>query len=128
MRYQVLESFKVRTSQGEMELQAGQLVTLPHEIALKLLNEGKITPVEKVAYKIYSEVLKAYLWVADTDRDMHSLRDQGIKEAIYISDEIRKLKGLDNDSLKEIHKVKEVFEGSKIEEVRPKESNDYADR
>ena len=64
MKYQVLDTFTVKTSQGEIELQPGQVITLPHETAIKLLNEGKITPVEKVAYKVYSEILQAHLWVS----------------------------------------------------------------
>lgn len=117
MKYQVLDTFKVKTSTGEMELQTGQIITLPHDKALRLLNEGKITPIEKVAFKVYSEILQAYLWVADTDQDMHSLRSQGVNEAIYTADEIKKLKGMDKDSLREIHKVKEVFPESTIEKV-----------
>lgn len=42
MRYQVIEAFKVKTSQGEMELQPGQVIILPKDKAIKLLNEGKI--------------------------------------------------------------------------------------
>jgi len=128
MKYYVLESFRVKTSQGEMELQTGQVITLPYDLAIRLLNEEKIQPAEKVAYRIYSEILESYLWIVNTDQDMHSLRGQGISEAIYTNNEIEKLKSLDKDSLKVIHQVKDVFEGSKIEEVRPKESNDYVDR
>ena len=124
MKYKVLDSFKAVTSQGEMELQPGQTITLPHDIAIRFLNEGKITPVEKVAYKVYSEILQAYLWVVDTDEDMHSLRaSQGVSEAIYTADEIKKLKGLSSESLREIHKVKEVFENSKIEQVNHETTN-----
>lgn len=122
MKYKVLDSLKAQTDRGEMELQAGQIITLPYDKALRLLNEGKITPIERVAYKVYSEILQAYLWVADTDEDMHSLRAKGIK-AIYTGDEIRKLKGLGKDSLKEIHKVKEAFEGSRVEEITRKVKN-----
>ncbi len=71
----------------------------------------------KVACKIWSEILQAHLWVVETDHDMGVLRSQGISEPIYTGDEIRKLKGMDKDSLKEIHKVKEVFDRSKIEEI-----------
>jgi hypothetical protein len=117
MKYQVLELFKVKTSQGEMELPRGQVITLPKDTAIRLLNEGKITPIEKVAYKVYSEILQTYLWVVDTDEDMHSL---GVSEAIYTHEEIRKLKLLYKDSLKEIHKLKEVFEDSTIEEIKKK--------
>lgn len=123
MKYIVLDSFKAQTKQGEIELQPGQIITLPTDKALKLLNEGKITPVERAAYKVYSEILQAYLWVIDTDADMSSLRDAGITEAIYTADEIKKLKSLDKDALKELHKVKEVFENSKIEDVLRKKDN-----
>ncbi|OGW36958.1 MAG: hypothetical protein A2Y97_10155 [Nitrospirae bacterium RBG_13_39_12] len=122
MKYQVLEAFKVRTSQGEMEPQPGQVITLPHDKAIRLLNEGKITPIERVAYKVYSEILQAYLWIVDTDQDMHSLRSQEVSEAIYTADEIRKLKGGEKDSLKAIHQVKEVFEDSHVDEVIKKRS------
>lgn len=123
MRYQVLESFKVKTSQTEKVIEAGQIITLPQDRAIKLLNEGKITPIEKVAYKVYSEILQAYLWIVDTDQDMHSLRaSQGVSEAIYTAGEIKKLKCLSKDSLREIYKVKQVFENSKIEEITAKET------
>ncbi|MGQ9571049.1 MAG: hypothetical protein ACUVUQ_09475 [Thermodesulfovibrionales bacterium] len=117
MTYQVLDTFRVKTSRGEIELQQGQVITLPHDKAIKLLNEGKITPIENVAYKVYSDILEAYLWIVDTDHDMHSLRSQGVSEAIYTADEIKKLRGLSKESLKEIHKVKEVFPESTVEEI-----------
>ena len=40
-----------------MELQPGQFITMPHDLAIRLINEYKITPVEKVAYKVFSEIL-----------------------------------------------------------------------
>jgi hypothetical protein len=79
----------------------------------------------RVAYKVYSEILQAYLWVVFDEKDTETLRSQDIKEAIYTDDEIRKLKSLDKESLKALHKVKEVFENSKIEQIITKEdSND----
>jgi len=118
VKYQVLEAFKVKTSQGEMELQPRQIIALQSEKALKLLSEGKITPIEKVAYKVWSEILQTYLWIVDTDEDMHSLRSQGISEAIYIAEEIKKLKGMDKEGLKAVHQVKKVFPESSIEEIK----------
>lgn len=44
MRYRVLEPFKVKISQGERELQTGQVITLPKDTAIRLLNEGKVKP------------------------------------------------------------------------------------
>ncbi|MFH0774177.1 MAG: hypothetical protein V2A53_01590 [bacterium] len=123
MKYQVLDTFKVKTSTGEMELQTGQIITLPYDKALRLLNECKISPLEKVAYKVYSEILQAYLWVVDIDQDLHSLRSQGKTEAIYTGDEIRKLRSLSKDSLKEIHKVKEVFPESIVDEIKDGKQN-----
>jgi len=120
VRYKILDNFKVKTSKGELELQAGQVITLPKDKAISLLNEGKITLIDKEPYKVYSEILQAYLWVVETDQDMHSLRSNGVTEAIYTHDEIRELKNMGKDSLKEIHKVKEVFENSKIIEVNKK--------
>lgn len=118
MRYQVLRPFRVRTSQGERELLPGQIISLPHEKALKLLNEDKITPIEKVAYKLYSEILQDYLWVVADDEDIKALKaSENVTEAIYTADEVRKLKDTDKEGLKAVHRVKEVFEDSKVEEV-----------
>lgn len=128
MKYKVLDSFKALTKEGEMELQTGQLVTLPHEKAIKLLNEGKITPVEKISYKVYSEILQGYLWVVDTDKDLHSLRSQGVSEAIYTADEIKMLQGMDKDSLRTLHRAKETFPESTIKEITKKENKHESDR
>jgi len=120
MRYQVKKPFKVRTSDGEMELQPGQVVTLSKEMAVQLVNTGKIIPIERVAYRIYSEILEAVLWVVDTDEDMRTLKDRNITEPIYTADEIRKLKGINKEDIKKVHKVKEVFENSKVEDFQQK--------
>ena len=86
----------------------------------ELYTEALFKDGRRVAVKVWSEILHAYLWVVETDKDMHSLSSQGIKEVIYTADEIKRLKGLSNDSLKEVHKAKEVFESSRIEEIKPK--------
>jgi hypothetical protein len=79
MRYQVITSFRVDTDQGEIELLPGQIINLAQCKASKLLAEGKITPAERVAYKVYSEILHAHLWVVYGPEDR--LRAQGISEA-----------------------------------------------
>jgi hypothetical protein len=124
MRYQVKKPFKVRTSDGETELQPGQVVTISKEMAVQLINTGKIIPIERVAYRIYSEILEAFLWVVDTDEDMKSLRDRSITEPIHTADEIRKLKGINKEDLKKVHKVKEVFENSKVEDFQQKKQGE----
>jgi len=85
-----------------------------------LYTEALLKCGRKVAYKVYSEVLQAYLWVVDTEKDIHTLRSQGIAEVIYTHHEIKELKKVSKEDLKEIHKVKEVFENSKIEEIKEK--------
>jgi hypothetical protein len=85
-----------------------------------LYAEALIRCGRRIAYKVYSEILQGYLWVVDTDADMHLLRSKGISEAVYTKNEIRKLTGMDKDSLRAIHKVKETFENSKAEEVKTK--------
>lgn len=127
MRYQVINNFKVKKSQGEMELKVGQIITLSKDNAVKLLNEGKITFTEKAACKVYSGVLGCYLWVMDTDQDIHPLMSRGVPEAIYSHDEIKKLRELSREDLKNIHKIKETFENSKIEEVKRKCDADRRD-
>lgn len=116
MKYQVLEPLIVKTAQGEQEIKTGQIITLPTDKALKLVTEGKISPAERLTVKIYSEILGAHLFVVETNQDMQTLRAQDVTEPIYTGEEIRKLKGSTPEHLKAIHKVKEVFEKSIIEE------------
>jgi hypothetical protein len=97
---------------------------LEKEKALGLLNDGKIIPTEKVAYRIYSEILEEFLWVADTDEDMKSLRNKNITEPINTADEIYKLKGIDKEDHKKVHRVKEIFENSQVEEVQHKKDQE----
>ncbi|MDA8163288.1 MAG: hypothetical protein M0022_10380 [Desulfobacteraceae bacterium] len=120
MKCQVLEPFKVRISQGEIELQPGQIITLDKDKAIKLLKEGKIIPTNNIAYKIYSNILQAFLWVVDTDDDMWALKKEGVTDPIYTADEVRKLKGISKEGLKRVHRVKEVFEGSKVRNMQKK--------
>ncbi|MDA8086633.1 MAG: hypothetical protein M0Z75_08035 [Nitrospiraceae bacterium] len=120
MKCRVLKLFRVKTSQGEIELQPGQIIMLEKSKAIKLLTEGKVIPTNNVAYKIYSNILQAFLWVVDTDEDMWAMRNEGVTEPVYTADEVRKLKGISKEGLKRVHKVKEVFEGSKVRDVQKK--------
>lgn len=45
MKYQVLDSFKAVTTRGEMELQAGQIVSMTEDKAIQLIMTGKVKPV-----------------------------------------------------------------------------------
>lgn len=120
MKYRILQPFKSVTANGEQELQPGQEITMEdRETAFRLLSKGKIEPVGKVAYKVYSEVLKAFLWVVVDDKDRETIRaSQGVSEAIYSYDEIKEPRKLSKEDIKEIHKVKETFPESSIKEVK----------
>ncbi len=117
MRYQILQPFTVKTPQKTLELQAGQVITLPEDKAIKLITAGKIIPIERIAYKIYSELLDCFLWVVADDKDMETLRDNGITEPIYTEHDITEIKKLPKEALKEIHKVKKVFPESKVNQI-----------
>jgi hypothetical protein len=69
---------------------------------------------DRMAYKIYSEILQDHLWVVESASDMHSLRAQGVTEAIYTAQEIAELKGADKEQLQAVHKAKTVFPYSVI--------------
>ena len=95
---------------------------------LKTLYAEALSARRKVGVKVYSEILGCYLWIVRSDEDMHFLRSQGVTETIYTQDEIRRLKGLDRDSLKEIHKVKEAFPESKVEEIIKRKAHKDGDQ
>ncbi len=116
MTYQVIESFMVKLAGVETELKTGAVISLPEGKAIPLIETGRIKPIERAAYHVYSEILQGYLWVVETDSDMRSLKAEGITEAIYTGDEIRKLKtsGMDKEGLKVVHNVKQGFDGSQV--------------
>ena len=73
----------------------------------------------ELAYKIYSEILDDFIWVCKTEADrrrlQRRLQESGtLAEAIYTEAEIVELKKLPKDSemLKELHKIKSIFDGS----------------
>ena len=118
MKFKVLKEIEVETPEGIMTLIPEQVIQLSKAEAIPLIQAYLLQPIEKVAYKVYSEILQTYLWVVETDEDMHSLRSKKVSEAICTGEEIKKLKGLSKDSLREIHKVKQVFPESIVEEIK----------
>ncbi len=73
-------------------------------------------------YKIYSKILKDYLWIAATDKELKELVSEGVKEVIYIQAEVSMLieEGVSKEGLEAIHKIKQVFLESRIEDVGTK--------
>ncbi len=70
-------------------------------------------------YKIYSKILKDYLWIAATEEESQELVGEGITEVIYTQEETNKLMKdkVSKEGLKAIHKVKKAFSGSTIENI-----------
>jgi len=60
MKYQVLDSLKVKTPQGEMQLKAGQVITLQEDKAIKLIEAGKINPIPETLNDLSPEQREAY--------------------------------------------------------------------
>jgi hypothetical protein len=76
---------------------------------------------ERIAVRIYSEILGAFLWVVYGPEDIAALRAQGIAEAIYSGEEITKLQGVPKEAVKTIHEAKEIFPMATIEEITHEE-------
>ena len=119
MKCNVLKTVKLKTSRGKLELQQGQVVALHNDIAIRLINEGRIVPIGKVTYKIYSKILDDYIWIAATERECQGLVAEGIKEVIYTQEEANKLMAnkVSKDGLRAIHKIKKNFPGASIQDI-----------
>jgi hypothetical protein len=116
MKYVALKPLKTRKS----EYQIGDIIeTSDKGVILPLIEQGFVRPLERVAYKIYSETLGCSLWIVKTGKDMHALRSQGVSEAIYTADEVERLKPLKEDELRVVHEAKDKLSG-KVSNVHKK--------
>ncbi len=120
MKFRISETIKLKTSKGKLELQPGQVVTLPADIALELVNDGRIAPIGKAIYKIYSKILDDFLWIVANEKELRDLIAEGVQDAIYIHNDIEKLDGISKEGLKAVHKIKRVFPGSTVEDIKHK--------
>jgi len=119
LKYRVLEIIKLKTSKEEIELHSRQVVVLNNDVAIKLINEGRIAPIGNVVYKIYSKILEDYLWIVATEKGFQELVDEGVEDAIYIQGEVSKLmgEGVTKEGLVAIHKIKKTFSGATVEDI-----------
>lgn len=60
MRYAVLEPITVKKQGQEIELQSGQVITLPENKAIKLIEAGKINPIPETLDNLSPEQREAY--------------------------------------------------------------------
>jgi hypothetical protein len=125
MKYNVLENIKLKTSKRDLDVLPGQVITLKDNIAIRLINEGRIVPIGKATYKIYSKILDDYLWIVATDKELKELIAEGIQETIYTHEEVSRMmdEGVSKEGLKTIHKIKKAFSGSSIEEISDEDKN-----
>ena len=78
------------------------------ELRAELSNEkNRFAPV-----KIYSRLLDDTLWLVWDEEEMRRLMAQGIKEPIYIADEILILRKKSKRHLEAVHRTKKVFPGA----------------
>jgi len=124
MTLEVLISFKVRINGKEITLHPGQTIKVQEGVARKLLAERKVQiggdlnvqgEENKFApVKIYSHLLNDTLWVCWDEEEMKELMAQGIKEPVYIAEEIPILENKAKVLLKNIHQVKKFFPGALV--------------
>jgi hypothetical protein len=107
--YKVLEKITAETPRGEIILEEEQIIKLSTSEAIPLIEAGLIIPTEKVAYKVYSNLLGCHFWLVKEIEDKKHLCDiQNISEAVLTEFEIKKLKD-----------IKEVFPESNIKGINP---------
>ena len=119
MKYSVLETIRLKTSKGEIELHPGQVTTLHNDIAIKLINECRISPIGKVSYKIYSKILDDVVWIVASDRELQALVDEGIKKVIYTQEEVSRMieEGVSREGLVAIQEIKKGFPGATVGKI-----------
>ena len=114
MKCEVLSPMKVKTPNGELELEAGQIINLPSDKAIAPICSGKVRALEKVAYRIQSKLLGCDLWLVESEESMSRLLTKGVKTPIYTYQEIGGLKQEEKETLKTINDIKTLFPGSII--------------
>lgn len=60
MRYAILEPITVKKQGQETELQAGQIITLPEDRAIKLIEAGKIKSIPETLNDLSPEQMEGY--------------------------------------------------------------------
>ena len=85
------------------------------DLMKKYLSRVKVA---RKTYKIYSKTLDDFLWVTATNTEMKKMLAEGIEEPIYTYDDVVKLDGISKEGLKAVHKIKRVFPGSIVEDIK----------
>lgn len=67
--------------------------------------------------KIQSSKLQKPVWIAEDRKAAREIWKSGSRDTIYLYQEIEAMKEIDDESLKAIHMVKEVFPGGTVESI-----------
>ena len=86
MRFKVITDMEVQTSKGSTTLKEGQVIKLSKEEAIPLIEEGKITPVDKSLFeerfKALADKLRRYALTSDEIKAQKPECYEGIQAAI----------------------------------------------
>jgi hypothetical protein len=83
------------------------------DIARQVKVELKVDEPERFApVKIYSRLLNDTLWLVWGEKEMEQLIEAGVREPIYVANEILTLKNKTKEELRKVHLVKKVFPGA----------------
>jgi hypothetical protein len=105
---------------GEGKPDKNRVLPLLEELKSKKNEAIKELKQARKTYKIYSKILDDFLWVTATNTEMKKMLDEGIEEPIYTYDDVVNLEGISKEGLKAIHKIKRVFPGSTVEDIKHK--------
>jgi hypothetical protein len=115
MKFRIVSETDIVTPNGTVSLNPGRIIKLDRNEAIPMIEAGVITPIAKVAYRLYCETLGAFLWVVPDESCALVLLD--VTDPIYTLGELKRLKGLSMEGLRAVHLVKTEFENSRIESV-----------
>ena len=68
MKFQVVETFKLKTPKEEIELQPGQIISLPNSLANTLIEKGRVIPLESLFVSSWLDKL------SDSEREIFQER------------------------------------------------------
>jgi hypothetical protein len=111
MKYKIVDNLKIKTSQGEMILQTGQVINIQPERAIKLINKGKIKPLRDIFEERYRELcrwLKSYPVIAEEIKEYSPELYQSIQDAIEDMDSYFLTENLQGFT-KAMEKVKKLY-------------------
>ncbi len=107
------ESFQERAAINEFD--GSQYADSHDSLTAQMLSLGRISMYANE--QIYSELLKAHVWLVPDDKQRMLLVEKGIFDSIYTHSEREKLELLPKDMIQAVDKVMRTLPGSKVNEI-----------